>query len=183
MRERIKHSNPDMPVIIITSEDEELSELIGLEKGADDYITKPIRPRALIARIRAVLRRSRNILMQGEGSTPPPPMQSPNVIEVSTIKIDPDAYSCEVDGTAVDLTGSEFALLQCLMEHPNWTHPRERLAERIYLDEQPANLRAVDYIASPLRKKLKPHLNGINAIVAKSGVGYRINPTLLEPGK
>ncbi len=179
--EQIRRARPDLPVIIVTSDDEELSELLGLEKGADDYITKPVRPQKLIARIRAVLRRCSEKRQSPDDPLSGSGKEQSRIIRVHAIEIDPHAYSCEVNGTPVDLTSSEFAMLHCLMLHPNWTHPRERIAEHIYHEDPPANMRAIDYIASPLRKKLRPLLNNINAIVSKSGTGYRINPVLLEP--
>jgi DNA-binding response OmpR family regulator len=156
---RILRRESDVPIIMLTALSEEIDQVTGLEIGADDYITKPFSPRALVARVRALLRRTR-----GE-------VRTSGTIRVGGLEIDSKKYSVAFSGVPIKLTPNEFKLLQLLARHPGQTLTRDQLLDELHgaafsLD------RSVDSHIKNLRKKLEA-ASGENMIETVYGIGYR----------
>ena len=151
----------DVPILIVTARDEEADRIVGLELGADDYLTKPFSPRELVARVRAVLRR-----------TDPVPLDA-ELIEIGDICIDLRRRVVTVDGAVVDLRTLEFELLAELARQAGRVVARDRLLERVWGVSFAGGTRTVDVHVAQLRKKLgRRHL-----IKTVRGVGYRLLET------
>jgi DNA-binding response OmpR family regulator len=147
----------DVPILILTARDEEADRIVGLELGADDYVTKPFSPRELVARVRAVLRRA----------DPLPDAQS---ITIGELQIDFRSRNVSVGGAAVELRTLEFELLAELARHAGQVVSRDRLLERVWGVSFAGGTRTVDVHVAQLRKKLgRPQL-----IRTVRGVGYRL---------
>lgn len=153
------------PVIILTARVEETDTVLGLELGADDYVTKPFSPRELEARIRAVLRRA-------EG-----PERLPDVLRSGEIVLDRDAHTVTVEGESVELTPSEFALLATLMAEPGRVHSRVALLAETQGDAYPGYERTIDVHIRHLRNKIEPNPAKPRYIETVYGVGYRFVET------
>jgi DNA-binding response OmpR family regulator len=145
-----------VPVIMLTARDEEADRVVGLELGADDYVPKPFSPRELVARVKAVLRRS-------EGQ------ERREVLFLGDVTVDVTAREATVAGARVDLTLKEFDLLACLLEHPGVVLSRERLLELVWDLEFPGGTRTVDQHVAQLRAKL----GGALTIETVRGIGYK----------
>jgi DNA-binding response OmpR family regulator len=158
---RIRADNPSVPIIMLTARDDEASRVTGLERGADDYVTKPFSPRELVARVKAVLRR-----VQGEQELTGP-------LRAGRVELDPVSRTCRLDGDDVELTRLEFDLLAELAAHPNVVFTRERLLERVWGYQSGVGGKTVDVHVANLRRKLGKDL----PIVAVRGVGYRLDPS------
>lgn len=156
----------DMPVILVTARVEEIDRLIGLQVGADDYVTKPFSPREVIARVKAVLRRTCR-----DGSSLP---TSSGVVRVDGLEIDPMRRSVEVDGVAVELTRTEFDLLLALASHPGRVYSRLHLLELLSGDAFEGYERTVDAHIKNLRRKLGDDPKEPRFIRTVFGVGYKI---------
>ncbi|MHB1319278.1 MAG: response regulator [Anaerolineae bacterium] len=155
----------EAPIIMLTARVEEADTVLGLELGADDYVTKPFSPRELEARIRAVLRRA-------EG-----PDREPEVLRAGEIVLDRDAHTVEVAGAPVDLTPSEFALLATLMSEPGRVHSRAALLSETQGDAYPGYERTIDVHISHLRSKIEQDPANPHYIETVYGVGYRFVET------
>jgi len=131
-----------LPIVIVTARDEEIDRIIGLELGADDYVTKPFSPRELVARVRAVLRRAE-------------PDAGDDALVVGDIVLEPAGRTVSVAGTPVELTGMEFDLLAFLLAHPGIVMSREHLLERVWGLSFPGGTRTVDVHVAQLRRKLE----------------------------
>ena len=153
----------DTPVIVLTARIEETDQVLGLELGADDYVTKPFSPRALVARVRAVLRRA-----QGGPSLP-------DVLRGGGIALDREAHQVTVGGREVDLTPTEFDLLQVLMTTPGRVFTRAELIDRVLGDEADVFERAIDAHVKNLRQKIEPHPSRPCAILTVRGAGYKFS--------
>jgi DNA-binding response OmpR family regulator len=152
---RIRADGP-LPVIMLTARDDEVDRVLGLELGADDYITKPFSPRELVARVRAVLRRAE-------------PENGADLVTAGDIVLEHGGRNVSVAGSPVDLTGMEFDLLAFLLAHPGTVWSRERLLERVWGLSFPGGTRTVDVHVAQLRKKLdRPDL-----IRTVRGSGYK----------
>jgi DNA-binding response OmpR family regulator len=145
-----------VPVLFVTARDEEVDRVLGLELGADDYVTKPFSPRELVSRVRAVLRRT-----QGQVATPPLVLQG--------IRLDLDAREASVDGVEVLLTVTEFDLLAALLRHPGRVLSREQLLSQVWGYEAAGGTRTVDVHIGQVRQKLGPAGDLIRTV---RGVGY-----------
>ena len=158
--------NGAMPVIFLTSKDDEVDEVLGLRMGADDYIKKPFSQRLLVERIRALLRRGE--IMRGVGETPTEP-----VIQRGELTLDPGRHQCNWKGQGVDLTVTEFLILKSLAARPGHVKSRDQLmdgayGEHIYVDD-----RTIDSHIKRLRKKFKAVDTDFAQIETLYGVGYR----------
>jgi two-component system alkaline phosphatase synthesis response regulator PhoP len=149
------------PVILLTARVEEQEQLIGFEEGADDYVTKPFRPRELMARVRAVLRRA--------GQIEPPA----RVLKAADVTLDRDARAVQVDGHFVDLTPSEFDLLAALMSAPGRVFSRLDLLDIIQGIRYEGYQRTIDLHVKNLRAKIEPDPRTPKYIETVYGVGYR----------
>ncbi|MEO8300950.1 MAG: response regulator transcription factor [Rhizomicrobium sp.] len=161
----------DLPVIFLTSKDEEIDELMGLNAGADDYIRKPFSQRLLLERVRAVLRRA-------EGKNAPP---SANGVEAAKkealtrgkLALDPQRHECTWDSKPVRLTVTEFLILQALAQRPGFVKSRDSLMDAAYDDQVYVDDRTIDSHIKRLRKKFKVVADDFDAIETLYGVGYR----------
>lgn len=157
----------DMPVIFLTSKDDEIDELFGLKMGADDFIKKPFSQRLLVERVRAVLRRSGN----RDASAAPP--EASKVIERGKLVMDPDRHACSWDGKAVTLTVTEFLILQALAQRPGIVKSRDALMDAAYDDQVYVDDRTIDSHIKRLRKKFNQADPAFDGIETLYGVGYR----------
>ncbi|HLJ69471.1 MAG TPA: response regulator transcription factor [Chloroflexota bacterium] len=158
-----------VPVLMLTARSEELDRVLGLEVGADDYLTKPFSMPELLARTRALLRRVE--LMTGGRRTAE--TGNDGVLELGRLRVDPAGRSVEVDGDTVDLTPKEFELLRMLAEQPGRAYSREYLLRRIWGPEYVGFDRTVDSTVTRLRRKLGALGDRIATVW---GVGYKLLP-------
>ena len=161
----------DMPVIFLTSKDEEADEEVGLSLGADDYIKKPFSQRLLLQRVRAVLRRAE---MRGA------PAQADAAKEVLTrgkLTLDSQRHACMWDGKEVQLTVTEFLILQALAQRPGFVKSRDNLMDAAYDDQVYVDDRTIDSHIKRLRRKFKYHDPAFDAIHTLYGVGYKYTET------
>lgn len=156
----------DIPIIMLTARVEETDRIVGLELGADDYVTKPFSPRELVARVRAVLRRAQ---------APPVP---PLVLHFGPIVLDRSTHTVTVYGKPVDLTPTEFSLLETMMGEPGRVFRRADLLEAIQGVAFNGYERTVDAHIKNLRRKIEPDPSHPRFILTIWGVGYRLNPEL-----
>jgi len=158
------HKDSPVPLIMITARGEETDRVVGLELGADDYIVKPFSMRELLARVRAVLRRS---ALAGAEATDR--LQSPGGLQ-----IDPEAHTATVGRQPLALTRLEFELLALLMSHPGRTFSREHLLQTVWGYDFAGEPRAVDSTVKRLRAKLRRASPEADCIETVRGVGYRL---------
>ena len=160
----------DLPVIFLTSKDEEIDELMGLNAGADDYIRKPFSQRLLLERVRAVLRRA-------EGKTAPAAAGGEAAKKEALVRgklaLDPQRHECTWDGKPVRLTVTEFLILQALAQRPGFVKSRDSLMDAAYDDQVYVDDRTIDSHIKRLRKKFKAVADDFDAIETLYGVGYR----------
>ncbi len=148
------------PIIMLTAKEEEVDKILGLEMGADDYVTKPFSPRELIARIKSNLRRS---LISGTNV-------NSDIIKAVDLEIDIARYEVRKQGEMIDLTAREFELIKLLVINAGKVFSRETLMEEIWDYEYFGDMRTVDVTVSRLREKLSENIN--EYILTKRGVGY-----------
>lgn len=156
----------DMPIIMLTAKDDEIDKVLGLELGADDYVTKPFSTRELIARVKANLRRKVPVDDTKEVDE--------NTIKLREIEINLDAYSVKKNGTEVDLTQREFELLIYLAKHPSQVMTREHLLETVWGYDYFGDVRTVDVTVRRLREKIETDSSHPEYIMTRRGVGYFI---------
>ncbi|MFI5955421.1 response regulator transcription factor [Cryptosporangium sp. NPDC051539] len=181
----LRAENDWTPVLFVTARDDEIDRILGLELGADDYLTKPFSPRELVARLRSVLRRSRtatganprsagplftSTLPTGSLSTGP---LSTGTLTIGTLRVDPGARRTWVGDTEVPLTATEFDLLAHLMRSPGRVHTREQLLSAVWGYAAVSGARTVDVHVAQVRGKLGP----ASPIRTVRGVGYSAEPS------
>ncbi len=164
---RVRQSS-DMPVIFLTSKDEEIDELFGLKMGADDYIAKPFSLRLVVERVKAVLRR-----IGVKDGTIQPTEAARAVIERGKLKLDPERHTCHWDNKGVTLTVTEFLILQALSTRPGVVKTRDALMDAAYDDQVYVDDRTIDSHIKRLRKKFKQVDDDFDVIETLYGVGYR----------
>lgn len=155
LREKIQ-----TPIIMLTAKEEEVDKVLGLEMGADDYVTKPFSPRELIARIKSNLRRS---ALTSQSS-------SNDIIAIFDLEIDLARYEVKKNQKSIELTAREFELIKYLVQNAGKVFSRETLMEKIWDYEYFGDMRTVDVTVSRLREKLSNNIN--EYILTKRGVGY-----------
>jgi two-component system response regulator ChvI len=165
---RLRQSS-DMPVIFLSSRDEEIDELFGLTMGADDFIRKPFSERLLIERVKAVLRRAAPKEGSAQAKTP--------ALERGKLVLDPDRLTCTWEGKRIALTVTEFVILQALAQRPGSIKGRDALVEIAYTNDEHIHTRTVDSHIKRLRKKFKQQDAAFEAIETLYGVGYRFRAT------
>jgi two-component system response regulator BaeR len=163
LRELRKHSA--LPVILMTARVEEIDRLVGLELGADDYICKPYSPREVVARVKAVLRRTRPGQTESTGN-------GNGNGNGTIIALDAEAWQARIGGRRLDLTPKEFQLLQALVARPGRVLSRTQLLDLLYSDNLDISERAVDSHMKNLRRKLAEALPGTEPIRSIYGVGF-----------
>ena len=166
---RLRQSQ-DLPVIFLTSKDEEIDELMGLNAGADDYIRKPFSQRLLLERVRAVLRRAEGKALPAAGGNDAAKKEA---LVRGKLALDPQRHECTWDGKPVRLTVTEFLILQALAQRPGFVKSRDSLMDAAYDDQVYVDDRTIDSHIKRLRKKFKVVADDFDAIETLYGVGYR----------
>ncbi len=159
-----------MPVIFLTSKDDEIDEVLGLRMGADDYVKKPFSQRLLVERIRALLRRQEVIAGDVEGE-----VDTAQVMERGELRMDPLRHSVTWKSREVSLTVTEFLLLQALAQRPGFVKSRDQLMDVAYDDQVYVDDRTIDSHIKRLRKKMRMVDDDFGAIETLYGIGYRYN--------
>ncbi len=160
-----------MPVIFLTSKDDEIDEVLGLRMGADDYVKKPFSQRLLVERIRALLRRQDAISGDASGVE----VEETKLMVRGNLSMDPLRHSVSWKGLDVSLTVTEFLLLQALAQRPGFVKSREQLMDVAYDDQVYVDDRTIDSHIKRLRKKMRMVDNDFSAIETLYGIGYRYN--------
>jgi two-component system OmpR family response regulator/two-component system alkaline phosphatase synthesis response regulator PhoP len=161
--------NHDVPILMLTARRDESDKVVGLESGADDYLTKPFGVRELVARARALLRRPRQAAPAGDGDTPP----GDSVVRVRGMAIDVPKRRVTVGGEIVELTDQEFRLLQLLATHPGIVFSREALLSKIWRGDTFVTVRSVDTLVKRLRRRIEKDPAAPQFLLTVWGVGYK----------
>ena len=151
----------DLPIIMLTARDDETDKLVGLELGADDYVTKPFSPRELVARVRAVLRR-RSSSAEGE------------IVRAGELTLDMSRMRLDIGGRVVDLTATEFTLLAAMARQPGRVFTRSQLLDAIHGVAFESYERAIDAHVKNVRRKIEPVPHEPRFLLTVYGVGYRL---------
>jgi two-component system response regulator RegX3 len=159
---RALRSRSSVPVIMVTAKDSEVDKVVGLELGADDYVTKPFSSRELVARVRAVLRRT------GEAAE-----ESTAVIEAGPVRMDVDRHTVSVDGQATKLPLKEFELLELLLRNAGRVLTRGQLIDRVWGADYVGDTKTLDVHVKRLRAKVEPDPANPRHIVTVRGLGYK----------
>lgn len=159
-----------IPVIFLTSKDDEIDEVLGLRMGADDYVKKPFSQRLLVERIRALLRRQEAINTGEAAAT-----EETRMMERGALRMDPLRHSVTWKGMEVSLTVTEFLLLQALAQRPGFVKSRDQLMDVAYDDQVYVDDRTIDSHIKRLRKKMRSVDDNFTAIETLYGIGYRYN--------
>ena len=154
-----------VPIVFLSSRDDEVDRILGLELGGDDYVTKPFSPRELTARVRAILRR-------GKSETPDPAAASEHRIEHGRLRLDLDRYAAFWQDQEVILTLTEFGVLRTLLGHPGKVFNRDQLMDGSYQDYRVVSDRTIDSHVRRVRAKFKAV--GADPIETLHGIGYRL---------
>jgi two-component system response regulator ChvI len=162
-----------VPVIFLTSKDEEIDELFGLKMGADDFITKPFSQRLLVERVKAILRRSAPRDPSAAGASGAEASPSKALIERGALVMDEERHTCTWKGQRVTLTVTEFLILQALALRPGVVKSRNALMDAAYDDQVYVDDRTIDSHIKRLRKKFKATDDDFEMIETLYGVGYR----------
>lgn len=155
-----------VPVIMATAKSEDSDIITGLELGADDYIAKPFSPKVLIARVRSLLRRTQSRISEAKAMD--------EVVQIGPIVLDAGRHEVTLEGKPVDLSATEFAILEFMMRNPGWVFSRNQIIDAVKGKDYPVTERSVDVQILGLRKKLGPVGNRIETV---RGVGYRFQDT------
>ena len=151
-----------IPIVILTARDDEVDRILGLELGADDYMTKPFSPRELVARVRSVLRRTERVPDAG------------GRLVVGDLVVERDRHQVEVADRSVDLTATEFAILAALAAQPGRVFTRSQLLDAVHGVAFESYERAIDAHVKNIRRKLEPDPHAPRYLLTVHGVGYRI---------
>lgn len=162
--EKIRESY-NIPIIMLTAKEEEADKVLGLELGADDYITKPFGMRELLARVKANLRRVDLSLDQSDS-------EDKNIVKSNELEIDFDRYEVKKRGEIIELTLREFELLKFLSAQPNQIFKREKLLKEVWGYEYYGDIRTVDVTIRRIREKIEDESSEPKYIITKRGVGY-----------
>ncbi len=152
----------DVPIVMLTAKGEDMDKILGLEYGADDYITKPFNILEVKARIKAIMRRT----------TKPGAPEKAKVVQVGELKLDCESRRVFAGSKEINLTAKEFDLLELLVFHPNKVYSRENLLNIVWGYEYPGDVRTVDVHIRRLREKIEPHPSEPRYVHTKWGVGY-----------
>jgi two-component system, OmpR family, alkaline phosphatase synthesis response regulator PhoP len=158
-----------VPIVILTARDDEVDRILGLELGADDYMTKPFSPRELVARVRSVLRRTERVPEPGAR------------LVVGDLVVERDRHEVEVAGRTVDLTATEFAIVAALAAQPGRVFTRSQLLDAVHGVAFESYERAIDAHVKNIRRKLEPDPHAPRYLMTVHGVGYRIADPVEPP--
>jgi two-component system, OmpR family, alkaline phosphatase synthesis response regulator PhoP len=156
-----------LPIVVLSARDDEVDKLVGLELGADDYVTKPFSPRELVARVRAVLRRS--------DATALPPAE---LLTAGALRLDAERRRVTVAGRPVELTPTEFAILETMLRRPGRIFTRAQLLDAVHGVSDESYERAIDSHVKNLRRKIEPDPRAPRYVETVYGVGYRVADAL-----
>ena len=168
---RIKNSY-NVPILMLTAKDSEIDKILGLELGADDYITKPFSVRELIARVKANLRKVETLSVtriENENSK-----KKENKIIVNDLELDLDKFEVKIRGEIIDLTVREFEVIKFLASQPGQVVTRETLLEKVWGYEYYGDIRTVDVTVRRIREKIEKDTSSPKILITKRGVGYYI---------
>jgi len=160
--------NGDVPVLLLTARREETDKVLGLETGADDYLTKPFGVRELVARVRALLRRPRASQLAAGGASP-----GVGPVTAGPLKLDPARRQALIDGRPIDLTPHEFDVLYLLASHPGIVFTREKLLERVWTNDTHVTERSVDTLVKRVRQKIEADTRDPQLVLTVWGTGYK----------
>ena len=160
----------NVPILILSAKDEELDKIVGLELGADDYITKPFSVRELMARVKANLRKSEGNIAVPDAKD----LKEEHKIQVGDLLLDTDKFEVKVRGEKIDLTVREFEVLKYLATQPGQIVSRELLLEKVWGYEYFGDIRTVDVTVRRIREKIEEDTTNPQILVTKRGVGYYI---------
>lgn len=172
---KIRHTLPNVPILMLSAKDEEIDKILGLELGADDYVTKPFSVRELMARIKANLRKAEannasNLIIEEKNEND----SSNNQIKVGSLSLNLDKFEVRVDGKIIDLTLREFEVLKYLSSQPGQVVTREVLLEKVWGYEYFGDIRTVDVTVRRIREKIEKDTSNPKILITKRGVGYYI---------
>jgi two-component system response regulator RegX3 len=156
----------NVPIIMVTARDSEIDKVVGLEIGADDYVTKPYSPRELVARIRAVLRRKSSEAAEHAGAT----------LSAGPVRMDVERHVVTVDGAAVQLPLKEFELLELLLRNAGRVLTRGQLIDRVWGADYVGDTKTLDVHVKRLRSKIEPEPSTPRYLVTVRGLGYKFEP-------
>ncbi len=168
---RIKNSY-NVPILMLTAKDSEIDKILGLELGADDYITKPFSVRELIARVKANLRKVENMVapkVENDYNK-----KKDNKIIVNDLELDLDKFEVKIRGEIIDLTVREFEVIKFLASQPGQVVTRETLLEKVWGYEYYGDIRTVDVTVRRIREKIEKDTSSPKILITKRGVGYYI---------
>lgn len=160
----------DVPIIMLTAKDDEIDKVLGLELGADDYMTKPFSPREVVARVKAVLRRTENVPVLPGGNTAP---STEVFYEYGPLKVYPERHEALLDGESLEFTPKEFELLVYLLENKNRVLTRDQLLSAVWNYDFAGDTRIVDVHISHLREKIEANSRKPVYIKTIRGLGYK----------
>ena len=169
---KIRHTLTNVPILMLSAKDEEIDKILGLELGADDYVTKPFSVRELMARIKANLRKAEASSIADEGKTVKE--NSENQIRIGELTLDLDKFEVRVSGEVIDLTLREFEVLKYLASQPGQVVTREILLEKVWGYEYYGDIRTVDVTVRRIREKIEKDTSNPKILITKRGVGYYI---------
>ena len=169
---RIRHTLSNVPILILSAKDEEIDKILGLELGADDYITKPFSVRELVARVKANLRKSE--VIQENNQIDNADDKKTNKIKVGELELDLDKFEVKARGDVIDLTLREFEVLKYLAGQPGQVVTRETLLEKVWGYEYYGDIRTVDVTVRRIREKIEKNTSNTKILITKRGVGYYI---------
>jgi len=177
---RIRHSL-NIPILMLSAKDEEIDKILGLELGADDYVTKPFSVRELMARVKANLRKLDITLDKNVPGVKNVPIdKNSNIIEVGDLRLDLDKFEVRARGEVIDLTLREFEVLKYLAKQPGQVITREILLEKVWGYEYYGDIRTVDVTVRRIREKIESDTSTPRILVTKRGVGYYISTVKSE---
>lgn len=157
----------NMPIIMLTAKGDDMDKILGLEYGADDYVTKPFNILEVKARIKAIMRRSSNTMIH-----PPPPPENSTDIVTGDLRLDVQGRRLFILGSEINVTSREFDLLKILVLNPNKVYSREELLNLVWGYEYPGDVRTVDVHIRRLREKIERNPSEPKYVFTKWGVGY-----------
>ena len=165
--QKLRNSS-DIPVIFLTSKDDEIDQLLGLKMGADDYITKPFSQKLLIERVKVILKRTSSSSKENE-------VNSDSLIERGNLLLNMDRHECHWKEERIKLTVTEFLLLESLVNRPGYVKNRDQLMSAAYNDDLYVDDRTIDSHIKRIRRKFKVIDKDFDSIETLYGVGYRFN--------
>lgn len=163
----------DIPILMLSAKDEEIDKILGLELGADDYITKPFSVRELMARVKANLRKA-EIVSKDSNENEMENKLDTNIITVGDLSLDLNKFEVKVRGEVMDLTLREFEVLKYLANQPGQVVTRETLLEKVWGYEYYGDIRTVDVTVRRIREKIEKDTSNPKILITKRGVGYYI---------